>query len=104
CDRLCFLSASITLAQKRTKFSFIRNRFAYAIYFCYRASPKTPNLDSRVRGNDIKVPYHALRALLLPFVIPAKAGIHEFSDVPYSNLFIFIHFHMQRGGSGHERK
>jgi hypothetical protein len=45
---------------------------------------KTPNLDSRVRGNDRNVSFYALRALLHPFVIPAKAGIHELLEVPLS--------------------
>ena len=37
------------------------------------------NLDSRVRGNDMKVPYYALRAMLRSLVIPADAGIQIWS-------------------------
>src|ERR1039457_2714893 len=49
----------------------------------YKASLKTPNLDSRVRGNDTNVSFYALRAMLHSFVIPAKAGIHELLELLY---------------------
>ena len=45
----------------------------------FTVSLKTPNLDSRVlrpikglSGNDMKVPYYALRGMLRSLVIPAK--------------------------------
>lgn len=45
----------------------------------YEEDKNTSNLDSRVRRNDRKVLFYALRAMIHPYVIPANAGIHVWS-------------------------